>query len=100
MLNDSEVDNQDIKVEIYGKEMNNGFIAIIPSILKKVLEENGFDKNEVLNAWKRNNYISCDKGKNTKNVRINGTQNRCIVLDMQKNIEYINGDLDNYEIPF
>lgn len=100
LLNDSEVENQDIKVEIYGKEMNNGFIAIIPSILKKVLEENGFDKNEVLNAWKRNNYISCDKGKNTKNVRINGTQNRCIVLDMQKNIEYINGDLDNYELPF
>lgn len=101
LLNDSEnLDNQDIKVEIYGKEMNNGFVAIIPSVLKKVLESNGFDKNEVLNAWKRNNYISCDKWKNTKNVRINGVQNRCIVLDMQKNIEYINGDLDDFDLPF
>lgn len=100
LSNDNELENQDIKVEIYGKEINNGFVAIIPSILKKVLEENGFDKNEVLNAWKRNNYISCDKGKNTKNVRINGTQNRCVVLDMEKNIEYINGNLDGYEMPF
>lgn len=100
LSNDNNIENQDIKVEIYGREMNNGFIAIIPSVLKKALEDNGFDKNEVLNAWKRKNYISCDKGKNTKNVRINGTQNRCVVLDMQKNIEYINGDFDNLELPF
>lgn len=100
LLNDTEVENQDIKVEIYGKEMNNGFVAIIPSILKKVLEDNGFDKNEVLNAWKRNNYISCDRGKNTKNVRINGVQNRCVVLDMQRNIEYLDNDFDNMELPF
>ena len=33
-------DGQEIKVEVYGKEMPKGYVAIIPSVLKKVLEEN------------------------------------------------------------
>lgn len=99
LTDDDETDNQDLKVDIYGKELNNGFVAILPVALKKVLEENGYDKNEVLNAWKRKNYISCDKNKNTKNVRVNGTQTRCVVLDMEKNIEntILN---ENFELPF
>ena len=97
--NDNNGDNQDFKVEIYGKEMNNGFVAIIPSVLKKVLEDNGFDKNEVLNAWKRKGYTSCYEKKNTKNVRINGVQTKCVVLDMEKDID--NSVLeDGYELPF
>lgn len=89
MAGDGEQKDEDIKLEIYGRIMASGFVAIIPSVLKKVLENNGYDKTEVLNAWKRNNYLSCEKGKNTKNVRINGTLNRCIVLNMQKNINYV-----------
>ena len=92
-------ENEEIKVEVYGKEINSGFVAIIPSALKKILEDNGYDKNEVLNAWKRNNYISCDRNKNTKNVRINGVQTRCIVLDMEKNIDS-NVYEDGFELPF
>lgn len=99
LSNDSNGENQDIKVEIYGKEMNNGFVAIIPSVLKRVLEENGFDKNEVLNAWKRKGYTSCYEKKNTKNIRINGVQTKCVVLDMEKNIESSIYEED-YEMPF
>ena len=99
LSSDSNGESQDIKVEIYGKEMNNGFVAIIPSVLKRVLEENGFDKNEVLNAWKRKGYTSCYEKKNTKNIRINGVQTKCVVLDMEKNIESSIYEED-YEMPF
>lgn len=93
-------DGQEIKVEVYGKEMPKGYVAIIPSVLKKVLEENGYDKNEVLNAWKRKNYISCEKTKNTKSVRLNGAVTRCIVLDMEKNVDVLETFNDMEELPF
>ena len=80
--------------------MPKGYVAIIPSVLKKVLEENGYDKNEVLNAWKRKNYISCEKTKNTKSVRLNGAVTRCIVLDMEKNVDVLETFNDMEELPF
>ena len=93
-------EKEEIKVEVYGKDMPKGYVAIIPSVLKKVLEDNGYDKNEVLNAWKRKNYLNCERGKNTKSVRINGAVNRCIVLNMEKNIQAVEEEYDIMELPF
>ena len=87
MQDEDGVDNNEIKVEIYGKEMQYNYIAIIPSVLNRVLEENGYDFNEVLKAWNRKDYIKHEKGKNTLLVRINKTRTRCVVLDMKKDSE-------------
>lgn len=84
--NNNSFTNEDLKVEIYGKEMKFGFLAIIPSILRKVLKENGFDFAEVLNAWKRKDYLKCEKSRNTFSVRINGSKCKCIVLNLNKDI--------------
>ena len=84
---DKEIDNSEIKVDIYGKEMSYGYISIIPSVLKKVLEDNGYDFNEVLKAWRKKDYIKHDENKNTLSVRLNGAKTRCIVLDMKRDIE-------------
>lgn len=84
MQDQDNIDNSELKVEIYGKETKYGCIAIIPSVLKKVLEDNGYDMKEVLNAWKRKDYIKCEKGRNTLSVRINNEKVKCIVLDMGK----------------
>jgi hypothetical protein len=90
MQDQEKIDNTDIKVDVYGREMSNGYVAIVPTILKKVLEDNGYDCNEVLKAWNKKDYIKHDKGKNTSTVRLNGGKARCIVLD-------INRDLDESE---
>ena len=87
MQGEENTDNSDLKVDIYGKEMKDGLIAIIPSILKKVLEDNGYDYNEVLKAWNKRNYIKHEKNKNTLGVRINGPKTNCVVLDMNKDEE-------------
>lgn len=87
MQDQDDVDNSDIKVDIYGKEMKYGYIAIIPSVLSKVLEDNGYDFNEVLKAWRKKEYIKHEASKNTLVVRINGGRTRCVVLDMKKDIE-------------
>ena len=84
---DATVDDLDIKVEIYGREMSKGYVSILPSVLKKVLEDNGYDMNEVLNAWKRKDYIKHEKNRNSLLVRINGERTRCVVLNMNKDIE-------------
>lgn len=81
------VSNQELKVEIYGREMKYGYLAIIPSVLKKTLEENSYDFNEVINAWKRKDYIKHEKNRNTLTVIINNSKTKCIVLDMKKDIE-------------
>lgn len=94
-----DIETQEVKVEIYGRKLKDGFVAIIPNILKKVLSDNSYDYNEVLNAWKRKNYIQFEKGRNTKNVRINGTNSKCIVLDMYKDIETEEIE-DNIVLPF
>ena len=87
MQEQDEIDNTDLKVEVYGKETKYDCIAIIPSVLKRVLEDNGYDMKEVLNAWKRKDYIKCEKGRNTLSVRINNEKVKCIVLDMTKDID-------------
>ena len=88
-VTDGNQKEDDMKTEIFGRTMERGFVAIIPGVLKKVLEDNGYDKNEVLNAWKRKGYVNNTKGKNTKPVRINGNLLRCVVLDMEKGIDYV-----------
>lgn len=76
------------KVEIYGKEVEDDYVAFIPSILRKKLEDGGFDYNEVLNAWKRKSYLKHASNRNTISVRINGSVIRCVVL----NLNYYNDD--------
>lgn len=96
-----DVETQDIKVEIYGRKMRDGFIAIIPSVLRKVLTENGYDFNEVLNAWKRKNYVKHEKGRNTWTVQINGSNSKCIALDMFKESEVMKWEeLEEVQLPF
>lgn len=91
---------EELKVDVYGKEMQGGFLAIIPSVLKKILEDNGYDKMEVLKAWKRKNYISYTGDKNTKTVRINGMVRKCIVLDITRDIDFEDFDEENVCLPF
>lgn len=83
----TDIDNQELKSEIYGKEMKDGFIAIIPSVLRKALQDNGYDMNEVLNAWKRKGYIRHEKNRNLLSVAINRTNSRCVVLNMNMNVD-------------
>lgn len=83
---DNEVNNQDLKVEIYGKELEFGKVAIISSVLRDALEKMGYDEKEVINAWKRKNYLNNEKGRNTRVIRINNVCTRCIVLDLKKDI--------------
>ena len=99
-LNDeaSSLENQDIKVEIYGRDMQLGYVAILPAILRKVLDENGYDYFEVLNAWKRKGYIKHDKNNNTQVVRLNGNRIRCVVLDIKKGYEEY--DQEEFPLPF
>ena len=58
-----EDDDIEERIELYGKKLQDGYIAFIPSILKDRLNSNGFDGDEVINAWKRKNYLKCDKNR-------------------------------------
>lgn len=95
-----EIENQELKFEIYGREMKFGNVAIIPSVLRKVLQDNGYDFNEVLNAWKRKDYIKHEKNRNTLTVKINDSRIKCIVLDMKKDIEEETEDEEDIILPF
>lgn len=93
--------NQDIKVEIYGRELKYGYVAIIPTVLRKALQDNGFDFNEVVNAWKRKGYIKHEKNRNTLTVQVNNSKSKCIVLDIKKDIlDNENNDEDDIILPF
>jgi len=72
--------SQDIKVEIYGRELEDDKIAFIPSILKDKLNENGFDGNEVVSAWNKKGYLDTERGRNTKTVRLNNKVAKCVIL--------------------
>lgn len=71
------------KFELYGKKMQDGYVAFIPSILREKLSENGFDYLEAVNAWKRKEYLKFDFGRNTKNVRFGTNTIKCIVLNLK-----------------
>lgn len=100
-------------IDIYGKEMNGnntGYVAFLIQPLRKVLEDNGFDYEQIIRIWKRKGYTKCDKGKNQKNVRILGNGlTKCIMLNMELNNEFYEDeededfnidDLDNMVLPF
>lgn len=96
-----DVDNQDLKVEIYGREMREGYLAIIPTVLKNTLQDNGYDFNEVLNAWKRKDYLKHEKNRNTLTVQINRTKVKCVVLNLRKDVLEEDSDEKNDDIlPF
>lgn len=82
---DDDKDDTDRKrVEIYGKDLDYDRVAFISTILKNKLNDNGFDPNETINAWRRKGYLDCEKDRITKNTRINNKIVRCIVLKFGK----------------
>lgn len=93
-----EDDDTEERIELYGKKMQDGYIAFIPSILKDRLNSNGFDGDEVINAWKRKNYLKCDKNRNSKNVRFGSSTTKCIVVNLKLK-EDVKED-ENMELPF
>ena len=83
-------------LEVYGRKISENKVAFISSILKTKLENNGFDSNETINAWKRKDYLDRERNKNTKKVRINGEPINCIVLNF-KDEDSEDTDLEEYE---
>lgn len=81
--NATALDEINNKLEIYGKRLEEGEVAFISSILKDKLESGGFDFNEVVNAWKRKNYLRHSRNRNTLTVRMNNSVVRCIVLNLE-----------------
>lgn len=89
-------ETEEEKFELYGKKMQDGYIAFIPSILRDKLNDNGFDYMEVVNAWKRKKYLKNDKDRNTKTVRFGTNTVKCIVVNLKlKDIEE-----EQMEMPF
>lgn len=82
----NEINNQDLKVEIYGKELKYGKVAIISSVLRDTLKDMGYDDKEVINSWKRKGYLNNEKNRNTRTVKINNVCTKCIIMDMQRDI--------------
>ena len=93
-----------MKTEVYGKTTEDNYVAFIPSILRKKLEDGGFDYNEVLNAWKRKEYLKHSSSRNTFTVRINGSVIRCVLLNLNYDDEddenEVNNNFFDGELPF
>lgn len=98
---DDKDDTERKKVEIYGREIEENKVAFISTILKNKLNDNGFDANETINAWKRKGYLDCESGRVSKNVRINGKAIRCIILRFKDDEEeFENENIEDFEMPF
>lgn len=85
-VSDLVMENENKNVDVYGKEMNgrfDGHVAFLIEPLRKTLSENNFDFEQIIKAWNRKGYTKCDKGKNQKNVSINGETSKCVVLNMK-----------------
>ena len=93
-------DENEERIELYGKKMQDGYVAFIPSIIRDKLNSNGFDYMEVVNAWKRKNYLKCDKDRNTKNVRFGTNTIKCIVLDIRLKDTEDENEAELIEMPF
>lgn len=93
-----EISNQDLKVEIYGRELDYGKVAIISSVLRDTLQDMGYDDKEVINSWKRKGYLNNERGRNTKTIKINNVCTKCIVLDLKKDLS--EEDEDDDILPF
>lgn len=97
---DNNEDTDKKKVEIFGRKIEENKIAFIVSVLKKKLLDNGYDSNEIINAWKRKEYLDRERGKNTKKVRINGELVNCIVVKFRDDEEFTDEELQGMEVPF
>ena len=96
---DDKDDTERKKVEIYGREVEENKVAFISTILKNKLNDNGFDANETINAWKRKGYLDCESGRVSKNVRIDGKAIRCIILRFKDDEEKFENESIE-EMPF
>ena len=92
----------DKNIDTLGKEMGDrydGYVAFIVEPLRSLLNNNGFDFEQITRAWNRKGYTECDKGRNQKAIRgINSTVPiKCVVLNMNKTDE-IEEDIDLYDM--
>ena len=92
----------DKNIDTLGKEMGDrydGYVAFIIEPLRSLLNNNGFDFEQITRAWNRKGYTECDKGRNQKAIRgINSTVPiKCVVLNMNKTDE-IEEDIDLYDM--
>jgi putative DNA primase/helicase len=55
-------------------------IAFLPPVLKGVLEDDGYEPQSILRAWRDRGWIDCRDGKNTKPVRVGGNLIRANVI--------------------
>ncbi|MCQ2609020.1 MAG: DUF927 domain-containing protein [Bacteroidales bacterium] len=97
--NDAETIRQN--TELYGYWLNSEKLVIIGTIFDRLLEQGGFQSRAFLSWCRKNNLVECDsKGNFKKQIKINGINNRCVVLRL---IDIENGDFSSVvadELPF
>lgn len=84
----------------YGFWMEDNKIAIIGTVFDKLMEQQGFQAKAFLSWARKNNLVECDKkGNFKKQVRLNGSNIRCVILKIDdEEITDFESAMD--EIPF
>ena len=97
--NDSETIRQN--TDLYGYWIDGEKLVIIGTIFDRLLQQGGFQSRAFLSWCRKNELVECDsKGNFKKQIKINGINNRCVVLRL---IDLENGDFSSVvadEIPF
>lgn len=86
--------------EVWGKKMEGDYIAVIPSALEKIASVYNFDLKQFIKWCKDQDLLSCDSGRNQKNISFSGSakRTRCYVIkidDLPDESMVIHGDKDN-----
>lgn len=86
--------------EVWGKKQVGDYIAIIPTALDKIAEQYNFNKSQFVKWCKEKDLLSCDSGRNQKQVMIGNSdgQTRCYVIKIDDSVNdhfLIEGDTDD-----
>jgi hypothetical protein len=68
-------------------KINQSSLAFFPHRLREILEEGKFEPKSIIRTWKDRGWLECEKGHNTRHVRMPKETNSRMIVVSGKAIE-------------
>ena len=83
----------ELEADIYGVIRDNDYLAIMPKVLKELLNKNGFNYNSALKLFNSKGWIFANGEHLTYPIQVRGAKNRMVKFDWKSISKYFNTEV-------
>lgn len=83
--------------DCWGKRISEYYVAVLPTVMEKLADQYNFNKSQFIDWLKSTDRLSCDPGRNQKQIQLRNGRKRCYVIRIDENSDsdgFIRGEPD------